>query len=147
MFTRRAKANRLADGGALRASGDIPVTSSRAICWLAGMTLLVGCARPQAAVATTVGDAGAPSTSAPAASAAVALKPFGEPCVDDSECGGQVCFHKRLKAPDAGPEHRGSRDAVEHDGYCSLHCEDDSQCPVPMTGGRCGARGMCKRPG
>jgi hypothetical protein len=57
-----------------------------------------------------------------------------------------VCFHKRLKGPDAGKERRGSDDAVEHDGYCSIRCNDDADCPVPPTKGRCGARGMCKRP-
>jgi hypothetical protein len=77
---------------------------------------------------------------------ASAGKPFGAPCVADSECAGAVCFHKRLKGPDAGKERRGADEAVEHDGYCSLKCNDDADCPVPPTKGRCGARGMCKRP-
>jgi hypothetical protein len=76
---------------------------------------------------------------------AAAGKPFGAPCVGDAECAGAVCFHKRIKGPDAGKEHRGGNDPVEHDGYCSLRCSDDADCPVPPTKGRCGARGMCKR--
>ena len=31
-------------------------------------------------------------------------KAFGEACVTDWECAGAVCFHKRLKGPDAGRE-------------------------------------------
>ena len=73
-------------------------------------------------------------------------KPFGAFCVVDGECAGGACFHKRLKGPDAGPERRASDDPVEHDGYCSLRCNDDADCPVPPSSGRCGARGLCKRP-
>jgi hypothetical protein len=76
---------------------------------------------------------------------ASSAKPFGAPCVGDAECAGGVCFHKRLKGPDAGKERRGSNDAVEPGGYCSLRCNDDADCPVPPTRGKCGARGMCKR--
>jgi hypothetical protein len=65
-------------------------------------------------------------------------KSFGEHCVEDSECQGGVCFHKRIKSR--------SDDAVEHDGYCSMRCDEDSDCPVPPTKGKCGKRGMCKRP-
>ncbi len=114
---------------------------------IAGTALLVGCARSQAAVPSPTADSGAQASAVPAPAAApAARKPFGEACVDDSECAGAVCFHKRLKTPGMDAEHKGSRDAVERDGYCSLHCDDDSQCPVPPTSGRCGARGMCKRP-
>jgi hypothetical protein len=74
-------------------------------------------------------------------------KAFGELCVEDQECAGAVCFHKRLKGADSGPERRGGGDAVEHDGYCSLRCNTDADCPTPPSNGRCGARGMCKRPG
>ncbi|HEY2516108.1 MAG TPA: hypothetical protein VGI39_34790, partial [Polyangiaceae bacterium] len=75
-------------------------------------------------------------------------KPFGAPCVADGECAGGVCFHKRIheKGADAGREQRGQDGPVEYDGYCSLRCNDDEGCPVPPTRGRCGARGMCKRP-
>jgi hypothetical protein len=86
--------------------------------------------------------------SAPAAIPEAGAKPFGAPCVADAECTGGVCFHKRLKSPDAGKESRdaGGSEAVEHDGYCSMSCNQDSDCPVPPTRGKCGARGMCKRP-
>ncbi len=83
-----------------------------------------------------------PASSGSAASA----KAFGAPCVDDAECAGGVCFHKRLKTAESGPERRGGGDAVEHDGYCSMRCTTDADCPSPPSNGRCGARGMCKRP-
>ncbi len=73
-------------------------------------------------------------------------KAFGAFCVDDAECAGGVCFHKRLKTAESGPERRGGGDAVEHDGYCSMRCAADADCPTPPSNGRCGARGMCKRP-
>jgi hypothetical protein len=97
-----------------------------------------------ASAATPASAAPSPAPSArPDASAG---RPFGSPCVDDAECSGGVCFHKRIKGPDAGHERRGANEAVEHDGYCSLRCNDDAECPVPPTKGKCGARGMCKRP-
>ncbi len=71
--------------------------------------------------------------------------PFGAPCLADNQCAGAACFHKRIKGPDAGRETRTSDGPVEREGYCSLRCNDDSDCPVPPTRGRCGARGMCKR--
>ena len=74
-------------------------------------------------------------------------KAFGEPCTADPECAGAVCFHKRIKGPDSGAEKRDAgSEPLEHDGYCSMSCNDDADCPVPPTRGRCGARGMCKRP-
>ena len=101
----------------------------------------------------SVSDAGPAATTrvmpaaAPAVSGGAPGKPFGEPCVDDPECTGGVCFHKRIKGPDAGRERRDAGpEAVEHDGYCSLRCDSDANCPVPPTKGKCGARGMCKRP-
>jgi hypothetical protein len=66
--------------------------------------------------------------------------------VEDRDCASAVCFHKRLKTGNQGPERRGADDAVEHDGYCSISCNSDADCPSPPTNGRCGARGMCKRP-
>jgi hypothetical protein len=66
--------------------------------------------------------------------------------VSDAECADRVCFHKRIKGPNSGKESRSNDDPVEHDGYCSIRCSDDADCPVPLTRGRCGARGMCKRP-
>ena len=76
------------------------------------------------------------------------LRAFGGACVEDAECAGGVCFHKRVHEPgrDAGHERRGENGPVERDGYCSMRCNDDVDCPVPLTRGRCGARGMCKRP-
>jgi hypothetical protein len=74
-------------------------------------------------------------------------KAFGDPCTADAECASAVCFHKRIKGPDAGRETRaGGSEPLEHDGYCSMGCNDDRDCPAPPTRGRCGARGMCKRP-
>ena len=104
----------------------------------AAVLVLVGCSKSHAAV-----DGGSPS---PSASAVPAGKAFGAYCVEDRECASTVCFHKRLKTGNQGPERRGGDDAVEHDGYCSLSCNSDADCPSPPTNGRCGARGMCKRP-
>ncbi len=93
---------------------------------------LAGCYRVKATVRIEASRAG---------------KAFGEACVTDQECAGAVCFHKRLKGPDAGRETRDAgAEPVEHDGYCSMSCNTDADCPVPPTRGRCGARGMCKRP-
>jgi hypothetical protein len=109
--------------------------------------VLVACSRH------TDGDAvvmrGAPSSPPPSVSATGAIaggpKPFGVPCVEDAECAGGVCFHKRIKGADAGPERRDVHpEAEEHDGFCSMHCDSDTDCPTPPTRGKCGARGMCK---
>jgi hypothetical protein len=128
-----------------------PPTFAHHIAWLAvALATTLGCSRSQAAQggqpsATTSAARGAvPVVSATPAPAAP--KAFGVECVEDSECQGGVCFHKRLKTAESSPERRGANDPVEHDGYCSIRCDDDSQCPVPPTKGRCGARGMCKRP-
>ena len=103
----------------------------------------LGCSRSHAAAV----DGGSPSPVASiAASAAASAKAFGAYCVEDTECASSVCFHKRLKTGSQGPERRGSNDPVEHDGYCSMSCNSDADCPSPPTNGRCGARGMCKRP-
>ena len=99
-------------------------------------------ASPTVATAAAVGPASPPLPS----SATPSAKAFGAACVADTECEGSVCFHKRLKGSDAGRESRTNNDPVEHDGYCSMRCHDDADCPVPLTKGRCGARGMCKRP-
>ncbi len=112
---------------------------------------LVGCSRGQPGALESTAQAAQPASAAPAPSSggrtdAGAGKPFGAACVEDSECAGTVCFHKRLKTADAGKERRGADDAVEHEGYCSIRCNEDADCPVPPTKGRCGARGMCKRP-
>jgi hypothetical protein len=81
------------------------------------------------------------------ASAPIAPGAFGAACVTDEDCPSHVCFHKRLKTPgvDAGKERRDAGEAVEHDGYCSMKCDSNADCPVPPTKGKCGARGMCKR--
>jgi len=105
--------------------------------------VLAACAHPKPAP-----DDGAKATVATASATASAAsgKAFGAFCVEDSECAGAVCFHKRLKTAESGPERRGGGDAVEHDGYCSMRCNTDVDCPTPPSNGRCGARGMCKRP-
>jgi hypothetical protein len=105
---------------------------------------IAGCSRSEAA--TRQETPPLPTPLATTSAAGDAGKPFGAFCVTDSECSGAVCFHKRLKTPDAGRERRGADDPVEHDGYCSLRCNDDRDCPVPPSSGKCGARGMCKRP-
>jgi hypothetical protein len=103
------------------------------------LLLLAACTRPK--------PTPAPAEAAPVAPAASASgKAFGGPCVEDGECAGAVCFHKRLKTAQSGPETRDGGDALEHDGYCSLRCNADTDCPSPPSNGRCGARGMCKRP-
>ncbi len=118
---------------------------------------LVGCSRRDAS-STRIDPASTPSApraipeAASASPAPVAVsdastaKPFGALCVTDADCGASVCFHRRIKGADAGHERRDSGEAVEHDGYCSIRCDDDADCPVPPTKGKCGARGMCKRP-
>jgi hypothetical protein len=117
------------------------VTASRLSLLLATMLAATGCSRSEAAPAS-----GASASSPSGSSSPTGLKAFGASCVEDGECKDAVCFHKRLKTGQSGPEHRGGNDAVEHDGYCSIRCDGDGQCPVPPTNGRCGARGMCKRP-
>jgi len=105
-------------------------------------------AAPSALAAAAPGVPAVSAAPAPATSGArgdAGGKLFGAACVDDAECAGGVCFHKRIKAPDAGRERRGARDPEEHDGYCSLRCDTDADCPMPLTRGKCGARGMCKR--
>jgi hypothetical protein len=73
-------------------------------------------------------------------------KPFGALCTKDEECAQSVCFHKRIKGADSGPERRDVRpEAEEREGYCSMRCTTDADCPTPLTRGKCGARGMCKR--
>ena len=110
---------------------------------LALMVLLPACSRSGAQADRS--DAGAFATR-DAAVLTAAQKPFGEPCVSDSECAGAVCFHKRVKGEHAAREARDAGDeAIERDGYCSIRCRDDAECPVPPTRGKCGARGMCKR--
>jgi len=127
------------------------VIARRAPCLLVvalgvALAVTVGCSRSEAAPAGASSAGSAATTAAAAPSASAVLKGFGAACVDDAECAGTVCFHKRLKTAQSSPERRGGNDAVEHDGYCSMHCEDDGQCPAPPTSGRCGTRGMCKRP-
>ena len=46
----------------------------------------------------------------------------------------------------AGGRRQAGSEALEHDGYCSMSCNQDSDCPMPPTRGKCGARGVCKRP-
>ena len=91
------------------------------------------------------GKAGAPGPSAESGSG----KPFGAPCVGDAECAGGACFHKHVHdmhgAAEAGHEHKSDNDAVQADGYCSIRCTDDTDCPVPPTAGKCGGRGLCKQ--
>ncbi len=116
------------------------------VAWfvLAASAAAAGCSRSAAAPAESR-TADAAVAVAPVASVRSEAKAFGAACFEDAECAGAVCFHKRLKGPDAGKERRGMNDPVERDGYCSMRCDDDADCPVPLTRGRCGARGMCKR--
>jgi hypothetical protein len=111
------------------------------------LLVTVGCTRGK----STPTDGAMPTVVTASATASASTGPggakaFGAFCVDDAECSGAVCFHKRLKTAESGPERRGSADAVEHDGYCSMRCNSDADCPTPPSNGRCGARGMCKRP-
>jgi hypothetical protein len=115
-------------------------------CGCLAVVALVACSRGK----STPTDGAMPavatvSATASASSGTGGAKAFGAFCVDDAECSGAVCFHKRLKTA-SGPERRGGGDAVEHDGYCSMRCNSDTDCPTPPSNGRCGARGMCKRP-
>jgi hypothetical protein len=113
---------------------------------LVGAIVVAGCARKTSGAPVT-GDAGGTSVASVAAldGGVTSARGFGESCLEDVECAAGVCFHKRLKVPGAAPEHRGANEAVERDGYCSLRCRADADCPVPLTRGKCGARGMCKR--
>jgi hypothetical protein len=98
--------------------------------------------KPAVAQAETPPDAHDAADAADAASG----KPFGAVCTQDAECAQRVCFHKRIKGADSGPERRDVRpEAEEHEGYCSIRCTTDADCPTPLTRGKCGARGMCKR--
>ena len=116
------------------------------LSFVAALAALLACSRSPAAAV----DGGATSTGLAAPTAAPSAPPsgktFGEYCVEDRECASTLCFHKRLKTGNQAPERRDADDAVEHDGYCSMSCNSDADCPVPPTKGRCGARGMCKRP-
>jgi hypothetical protein len=112
--------------------------------FLLGALALLGCSRSQSPAADGSAPTASPAIS-PAIGSAVAGKSFGEHCLEDGECAAAVCFHKRLKSANAAPERRGASDPVERDGYCSMSCKSDEDCPVPPTSGRCGARGMCKR--
>ncbi len=118
---------------------------------------LAGCSRSQAAPRPDT-ESSALGTSArrdPAVTASEAgpPRPFGAPCVTDAECAAGACFHRHAHgATDAGHDRRGksegsegTADPVEADGYCSIRCSDDGECPVPPTSGRCGGRGMCKK--
>src|SRR5580658_1344647 len=108
---------------------------SRVVAACAAMALcLAGCSRKASESIEPSALASAAVTVAAGPDAATG-KPFGAYCVADSEGAGGVCFHKRLKVPDAGKERRGADDPVEHDGYCSLRCNDDADCPVPLTKG------------
>jgi len=121
----------------------------RSLVLCAALGLLAGCSRGNNPSSESTATASARSSAALATTApsdgSSDAKPFGAPCVGDAECAGSVCFHKRIKGPDSGTESRRNDDPVEHDGYCSIRCNDDADCPVPPTRGRCGARGMCKR--
>jgi hypothetical protein len=119
---------------------------TRAIC-VCLCLVLEACSRGRSTPLESTAQAASAASAGPRRpDAAPPGKPFGAACIEDAECSGGVCFHKRLKTPDAGKERRGADDPVEHEGYCSIRCNDDSDCPVPLTKGRCGARGMCKRP-
>jgi len=74
----------------------------------------------------------------PRAPAPVAKLPFGGACTTANDCADGRCFHKHVAGSDAG--------AVEAQGYCTLPCESDGDCPAPPTRGKCGGRRMCKRP-
>jgi hypothetical protein len=54
---------------------------------------------------------------------------FGAACDNDKECASGVCS-------------KGKRN-----GFCSMKCEADSDCPNPPTAGACNGRGFCKKPG
>ena len=44
------------------------------------------------------------SVTVSASPSAGGAKAFGAYCVEDGECSGAVCFHKRLKTAGSGPE-------------------------------------------
>lgn len=140
--------------------------SACVIAIAAGVALaIVGCKRDAPAPSGPAPGSAASATptvplSPPSVMGTVALatsdagaKPFGAACTADADCAAKVCFRKRAHpdgerghASDAGHERRGADDPVEKDGYCSMKCDDDDDCPVPLTKGKCGGRGMCKRP-
>jgi hypothetical protein len=111
---------------------------------------LAGCSRSQSASPAEGAGAG---SATPSAQVAKAKQPFGSACVADGECASAACFHKHThdKGGQAaaqaggGHEHAGTDDSLQADGYCSIRCEEDSDCPNPPTSGHCGGRGMCKR--
>jgi hypothetical protein len=116
------------------------------------MLALAGCSRSNAASRTDTESsplAAADAAQRPSTPEAGTGKPFGASCTTDAECAARACFHKHVHdvhgAAEAGHEHQGANDAVQEDGYCSIRCSDDGDCPVPPTAGHCGGRGMCKR--
>jgi hypothetical protein len=116
------------------------------------MLALAGCSRSNAASRTESSPLAAADAAqrppTPAQDAGTG-KPFGASCTSDEECAARACFHKHVHdvhgTAEAGHEHKGADDAVQADGYCSIRCSDDGDCPVPPTAGHCGGRGMCKR--
>jgi hypothetical protein len=117
---------------------------------LALAVALAGCSRSQSASPPENAEAG---SATPGAQVAKAKQPFGGACVADGECASGACFHKHTHdkggqaaaQASGGHEHAGNDDSLQADGYCSIKCEEDSECPNPPTSGHCGGRGMCKR--
>jgi hypothetical protein len=66
---------------------------------------------------------------APEAAPLGGKKGFGASCDGDGECASGVCS-------------KGKRN-----GFCSLKCDADADCPSPPTAGACNGRGFCKKPG
>ena len=116
-----------------------------ALAFAFGSLASSACSRGPAAVDGPT-SAVAHAETVPVAADAATGKPFGAVCTQDDECAQGVCFHKRIKGADSGPERRDVRpEAEEREGYCSIRCSADTDCPTPLTRGKCGARGMCKR--
>ncbi len=79
-----------------------------------------GCRRSAPAPAATV-----------AASAQTSALAFGAVCVHDEDCASHTC-------------------SVGNSGaFCSIKCTKETEqtdCPTPLTAGKCNRRGFCKRP-
>lgn len=122
------------------------------------------------AAAVAAATPAAPAAPVASAGAAVGMRlGFGVTCTADAECGTGTCFRKgatgggggadngegsggggggntgsaaKAPAPHAGGS---AADAEKLAGYCSMPCNGNSDCPVPLTGGKCNGRGFCKK--
>jgi hypothetical protein len=89
---------------------------------LAALATIAACGGIQAPL-------GAMDMTEPSDGGDLSVKPFGAPCMMNSECASNVCFIGNNRT------------------FCSLHCAAATQatdCPNPPTSGVCNMQGYCK---